>query len=156
MNLTNYPLFPLITTKEESQQFIQELSALNDVLYTKTSTFSQKMDTVFSQEKITFLQTIMNTEHIQEGNISHIETFLSELQIYLKSLPVVDITLAIVPTKALINDIAEKIASQFKNPFLLDIKTNPELICGAAIAFDGTFKNYSFQTLVENAAQSQS
>lgn len=77
------------------------------------------------------------------------KAYIEEVIKYLRSLPIVKITLAFEPDDTFSNRINEVITSLIGGKVVLDIEVNHHIIAGITIEYKGKFADYSFEGRTE-------
>lgn len=85
------------------------------------------------------LETIHVALADKSGIINEINTLLKNLQ----ELPTLTVSMAFTPSNAFTNELADKISTLIPDRFLLEIKTQAEIVAGAIIFFKGRCSDFS-------------
>lgn len=138
-----------LSDTEELLDLLEQLNFVKNNLYhSQSGLITQKMrksltatlERIFQQAELLNLEPQDETEQ---------RFFLDQLIQYLKSLPVVRITLAFTPTLEFIRKMNEVITVLSGKKVILDIGVNHRIVAGCLLDCNGKFRDYSEQQRIE-------
>jgi F0F1-type ATP synthase delta subunit len=136
-------LSDFFTTKAESVDFATRLQEISKQIYETDFNLENSLLSHFGiQKKDKFLSLVRNNEINLEKN-SILMDFIKQVLEKISTLPTVSLTLAFEPQKDTLHALSEWFILNINHQVLLDINIDPKLIAGAAINFNGKYKDYS-------------
>ena len=132
-----------ILTTEDSIRIKNKLTTLKSVIFNIGEDLEKTLDKIFSnQEKESFKEFFANNSlkltNNSDSNLG-IEKILEEIE----KTPTAVLTLAYVPSVYSVKKISGLINESAKQPIILNINTNPRILGGALIEYQGKFEDYS-------------
>lgn len=144
-------LISLLHTKKEADQFLTQVDILSELLFTNKAPLTETVTQLFSSDIAVYLKEMWKNAAIDGENILQLQNYLTELKESIKNTPVLNITIAFKPKQRTTQRIFDWVQSKIKQPILLNIKVEREIIGGAVIEFHGKHFEYTIhKSLVEN------
>lgn len=147
-----------LQTKEEADNFCDELSLLSASLYkVGKDDFQKTATTKIRQKSLVLMQRYIADKHIRLDDREKIHELITTLQQAITSCSVFQVTLSFEPTQETIDILFSWIMTNIKNPTLLSVVVRPALIAGCILSYDGKYKDYTLteaftKTLMEKIA----
>ncbi|MGI8419442.1 MAG: F0F1 ATP synthase subunit delta [Candidatus Levyibacteriota bacterium] len=148
LNLTAF-----FTTKSQANEFATRLNAFSESVY--HTNFSLEKDSLhyLGMKKSEAFLKLMQDNNIATDSASAIKSFIAKLQVTIKSLPLLTITIAFEPNEEVLHTLADWFVMNLNKQFLLEILIDPALVAGAIIKYKGAFMDASSKLLVEKIMQ---
>lgn len=146
------PLHELIDAVISTQTVHEYMQAIEHTLQELYTTKAEPLQKIKKNLPHTLYQRLT---HYQEKNgldredITATQNLLRDLQKFLQELPTLQLTLAIQPSQAVVEEIAEWLTIHAPTPLLLNIVVNPTLIGGATVGFKGKLYDFSLNTRID-------
>lgn len=138
-----YRLSKHIKTTTDQNDFLHTLDLVAESLYKSNETAEEVIQRALPYEQYTMLIQLAMAQGTNMANKASVRDFLYALQQTLKSVPVVQIDLAIQPKIKLISLIHEWFFRNYNKMVILDIKVKPHVIAGAVISYNGKYYDNS-------------
>ncbi|KKU63082.1 MAG: hypothetical protein UX87_C0035G0005 [Candidatus Amesbacteria bacterium GW2011_GWA1_47_16] len=133
----------LVQTRRDLGILMSQLELLEQSLYkTGEEHFDAVVDSRITNDIAEMIKRDLSVEKGQEINTRR--EYLRELKKTLLSIKQIRVTLAINPTRKLIEKIHNKITRFCGYTVILDIKVDPSLLAGITIAYEGKYLDYTF------------
>lgn len=135
-----------IQTKEEARELSFLIDTLlADIYKTNKKAVEKDLEKSLSQKIYQKIIKTMGTDY----TLSDVKQFLTELKENLQKLKILNLTLAIQPTAALIKEISLWIKENLGEGIILGIEKDKDIMGGAIISFEGSYKDYSLRKVYE-------
>lgn len=141
--IKNEEIFSLIHSVEEKEIFLFQAEMFSNLLYDNKKNISDILKEQFPYEQKKILLDLFQNYNLDLGNHREINEFLISLGKTLKSLPIVNITLAFPPSESLIKRINDWFMEKFESYVLFSFEINPGIVGGAIIKIQGIVGDYS-------------
>ncbi len=138
-----------IYSSRDLNELIEKLEKLKDKSFTTGDGFEKKVISVFSEEQGQALLNIMEQEKISLKSPLSISKFIDNLLKGLKVIPVVQIRLAILPTKDILEKISEWLIENLGGKTVIDVTVDPKILGGVVLESGGLYRDYSLAKRVE-------
>lgn len=140
------------TTKSQASDFVRGLSNIIDKMYE----VNFNLENAFSQEfgidkRDKFMELLHENSHKNMSLKDYLTSFIEQVKV----LPELDITIAYEPTNDTLKAISQWFIISFGKQVLLNITVDRNLIAGAAINFNGKYKDYSFKNQFNEIVKKQ-
>lgn len=143
-------LFETIYTKEDLLLFYKQVDQLIALLFTGSGSLEEKMDQLISTDKKKSLMVYLKETNTRTNNLVEVKEKLSEIETIGNNLPMVTVELAFEPTEAIIKTISMWFMRRLNAKVILDFKLERSIIGGAYISYNGTYRDYTLQTKINN------
>lgn len=134
----------LLTNTYSLNQLKHQLSILK-------SYFEQQFfggNVTFSAKDLEWVKTLPQ-DQLTKINKDNLTTTFQEAETQLDNLSTLILYLTFEPDEQTVAQIGEFARKTFNKQILLDIKFDPNLIAGAALSFNGAYKDYSLRAKIE-------
>lgn len=147
---TQLKILEYLQTRSDLVALEEKLNILSDTFGKVTTNHEQVI-----KETLDFITFNKLNEDFQMLNLNlnsqeDFENYLELIQRKLTQLKVLKITTAIVPTKETVDEIFYWAQNALSKSILLDLNTDPTLIGGIIVEYQGKYKDYSFKKKLEN------
>jgi F0F1-type ATP synthase delta subunit len=136
-------LSDFFTTKAESVDFSTRLQSISEQLYETDFNLETSLLAQFGIERKEKFLTLIRNNAINLKSNSSLLDFINRILEKISSMSVISLTLAFEPEKLTLHDLSEWFNLNINRQLLFDITIDPKLIAGAAINFNGKYKDYS-------------
>lgn len=136
-------------TVEQAAEFLKKLDTFMHAAYSKKDPMQVHMDMVFAPAEKQYLLKVLSTAPLTATESQHLQNTLESLSQYIQKIPVCSIITAYNLSVEQSDRIRDWFRFTFDKPFLISLSVNQKLIGGAVIEFQGKYKNYSLQKLIE-------
>lgn len=142
--------FTIVTTQEASL-YIHALKTLQneEFLSTKASLknlFTNILPYTLSEK----LQEALQKNDILDAGETEQKAYLEKLMESIRSLPLIKLTFAFVPTRGFLQECCDNITGLLKQPVLIDLTVDPTIIGGALISYNGKYVDLSIKHQIES------
>jgi F0F1-type ATP synthase delta subunit len=138
-------LSDFFTTKAQAVDFTTRLSTISQAVYATDFHLEEALTDQFGvQRKDKFMGLLRDNEIKVESNTA-LQEFLSLVDKQASSLLVVTLTLAFEPDEETLHEFSKWFFLNTSHQVLFEIKVEPGLIAGAAILYNGKFKDFSIK-----------
>jgi len=140
------PLYPSLRTQRD----VTTITSILITLHAKTQEAEKLLPEKLPYETAQAILAIAQEAEVDFGKQTEAEEFLQKLEEALNKIPILTLNLAKDPSEKLLDTIRDWWKTNVKTPLLLTIKTDPSLIGGAQLFFNGKYKDYSVRKQLEN------
>ena len=101
---------------------------------------------------VTISEAILESAGQNEVSIDnsvHLSEFLRALQTYVTTLPVIELTLAVDPTRTLIESLVSWSRENVSPTAIINVTVTPTVLGGAIIVYNGKYKDFSVSRTLE-------
>ncbi len=138
-----------INTVDQAHRLLEQLEDLEKNLYKAGSNIDTVLGQVFSKtEKESFLN-LCSQNNVNAEDINGVKKVIGTLRDSISSLPKLEIQIAVTPTEYIIKTIGRWVEQNTGGKKLLDIVVNKGLIGGAAVSFNGLYRDYSVKKMLD-------
>ena len=130
-------------THSQANDFAIRLNVIVEQMYTTNFNLEQAIHKQFGIQKADTFLKLLREQSLQNASMPQIQAFLKKLQDTVNNLTVVSLTLAFEPTDDVLRSLAQWFSIHVQNQIVLDIQTDPHIIAGIKINYNGRFKDYS-------------
>lgn len=149
-----YDVLKTLRTKQEVDQFLIQIDTLLARLFKTTSgSFEENLKKITSLNFALLLKEALSKNNINPDNRQDLEGFLNDLKNEARKLKVIKLEIAFDPPDETISNIFDWISRNMGKGIILDITSNPSLIGGAIITFEGKYKDLSLKKRFEDIFQ---
>lgn len=138
-----------IYSSRDLNELIDKLEKLKSKSFTTGDSFEKKIISVFSEEQGQTLLNIVEQEKISLNNPLSISKFLDNLLRGLKVIPVVQLRLAILPTKDILEKISDWLIENLGGKCVIDVTVDPKILGGIVLESGGLYRDYSLAKRVD-------
>lgn len=132
-------------TKAQATDFSTRLATIAEQTYQTTFTVEKALAEQFGILKKDALLGLFRDNNVSIDSPKAIKDFIEKVQATIVDLPVVPLTLAFIPKEQTLKILSEWFLMQLKKQVLFDISVDHNLIAGAAITFNGKYKDFSIK-----------
>lgn len=136
-------------TTHDVDEFLRLLEGLNGQLFKQAFTSREILDKLLPYSQADLIKRLASEYNISIEDKHEMESFFIALQHMLKGLPVISLTLAVIPSQEGIDYLSNWFYINFQKNVIIDIQYNPDILGGAIIAFNGKYGDYSLKKHVE-------
>lgn len=130
-------------TKSEAVDFSAKLNTVIDSMYTTSFDLDKSLQQQFGIHKRDLFIKLLRENNITNATGSTTRDFLVKIQTTVSSMPIVSLTLAFEPSDDMLKSLSQWFLFTLNKQVLFDIQTDPKLIAGITINYNGRFKDYS-------------
>ncbi len=148
---TNNPidLSSFFQTRAQANDFSARLGNVVEKMYYTNFNIDHALMEQFGIVKKDQLLGLLRDNNIGIDSTKAIKEFVTKLQETITNLPVVPIVLAFEPKDQTMKMLSEWFMINLKKQVLFDISVDRTLIAGAAITYNGKFKDFSIKPVVD-------
>ncbi len=140
-------------TQTQAQDFSARLAEICSEIFKTDFNLENSLTEHLGLQKKDRLLTVLHQKKINTASNTDLKTFLSKMQDYISSLPVLSMIIAIEPKEKTLTMLSEWFQLNTQKQVLFDLIYEPGLIGGAAIAYKGKFLDYSIKPLFTKILQ---
>jgi hypothetical protein len=133
-------------TRSQANDFSARLETITEQAYHTTFNIEKALMEQFGIAKKDKFLTLLRDNKVGVDQIKPIKDFIKKVQTIIASLPVVPITIAFEPKEQTLQLLSEWFMVNLKKQVLFDITVDRKLIAGAAITFNGKYRDFSIKT----------
>ncbi len=142
-------LMSLLTTREDVYALEEKLENLYTLIGKVNTTLEPKIKDILDYNTFNaFLEDFKNLR-LQPNNQTDLENYIDFIKKKIEKINYLKLTLAITPSKELIDEIFYWINKNIGQDVVLDLTVDKRLIAGSIIEYGGRFKNYSIQAKLD-------
>lgn len=142
-------LFNIASTQTEASDLINNLSALQEVLFNTKISLEKKLDNYLSFSQKEKVISLCKKYSVDINDESVFEKFLITLKEAIANIPLATLRLAFEPTSSFIDEISDWLVSSIKKHFLIEVIIDPKIIGGAIITSKGIYIDLSIKKDIE-------
>ncbi len=140
-------LLQLLKTDQNVEYFVVHLTyLLSELFHTDAPPFEKQLGNYFDAAFAPLLMSLIT----DPTNKEHINSTLLHLKDELKRSPKIQVTLTFVPDADFISKAYALVSKKISNPFVFEFKIDPNLVCGANIAYEGIMYNRSYGSALKD------
>lgn len=148
-NANTIDLSSFFQTKAQSADFSARLAKVSEQIYYTNFNIEKALMQEFGIVKKDALIALLRDNNIGVDSTKAIKEFFVKIQETIKDLQVVPITLAFEPKEQTLKILAEWFILNVKKQVLFDITVDRKLIAGAAVTYNGKYKDFSIKAKVQ-------
>lgn len=149
--LIYFDLITSIKTTAEVDHFSSEIdSLLVSIFETSDQSFDNALKTI-SVDTAKKIKEAFRKSGLDIRDKALIRSFLATLKDLLRKFKIIRLIIAFDPSSRTIENIHSWVSSNLGEGYILDIKTNPEVLGGAIIVFHGEYKDLTVKKNLETA-----
>ena len=138
-----------ITDTKVLYRLVDKLNAITKELYhNQEGSIAQKAKSISPSLIAVF--NYLEQKGLEPSGDEAQKAYIAEVISYLKSLPVVRITMAFEPDDTFSTKINEVISSLAGHKIVLDIAVNHHIVAGITLEYNGKFSDYSYEEKTDN------
>ncbi len=138
-----------IYSSADLNELIEKLEHLRASSFKTGDSFEKKVITVFNENQGKILLNIMEQEKISVNNPLAVVKYVENLLKGLKIIPTVQIRLAILPTKDILEKISDWLIENLGGKCVIDVTVDPTILGGVILESGGLFRDYSLAKRVD-------
>lgn len=138
-----------LRTKNDANYLVLLLERLSDGLFTENINPDEVMAREVPYELSALLRRMIEENKLNPHDKTQLNTFITQLKEAIVALPLIEITLAIVPTEEVVMAIHEWFLRTYQKAVVLNIAIDPALLAGSVIRFNGAYRDYSLKKQLE-------
>lgn len=142
---TTIDLSSFFQTKSQANDFSARLATISEQTFQLDFNLEKSLMEQFGINKKDKFITLLRDNSISVDATKAIKDFITKLQETIATLTVVPISLAFEPKEQTLKALSEWFAINLKRQVLFDITVDRKLIAGAAITFNGKYKDFSIK-----------
>ncbi len=139
-----------VYTLHELQIYLRSLKTIQNLKFEQSQNFFEGLRNNMPSLLMKYIQDYAESNKINLQNQQEVLALSVGLTQYLESIPVVELTLPIDVTYRQIIKICKWWRISTNQAVVINIKINPELLSGVAIAFKGKYTDYSLNRWLEH------
>lgn len=147
-NTTPIDLSSFFQTKVQAADFSARLAKVTENIYYTNFNIEKVLMEQFGVVKKDALLSLLRGNNIGVDSTKTIKEFFTKIQETIAGLPVVPITLAFEPKEQTLKILSDWFMINLKKQVLFDISVDRKLIAGAAITYQGKYKDFSIKPKV--------
>lgn len=132
-------LLPILLTQDDLTELLSHIDRLLALLYTDISGIPSYLNSRMPEQLSTFFTPYLN----DSSDIQSKEQWLKILRDEVSSFEKISLTLAIRPSRNMIENTIGLLRRQYGATLILDVHYNPDLIAGAELVYRGTYTDIS-------------
>ena len=153
--MDNIDLSTIVKTKSQADDLAVNLAAIMQQVYqTNFDPDKVLLDKLGIEVKDKFI-TLLRDSRIDYKKSADLEKFLEKIAAQLKTMPVLDITLAFEPKEKSLEVLDNWFSLNLKQQYLFEIKIDHSLIAGASIDYKGRHSEFSIKDKVTALLEAQ-
>ncbi len=149
-------LSSFFTTKPQAIDFSTRLATISQELYHTNFSLEKSLMEQFGMQKKDKFITVLRENKIHTESNSDLVTFFTAIQEKISLLPVLSLTIAFEPEEQTLKRISEWFVLTMHKQVLFEILVDPTLIGGAAITFNGKYKDCSIRSIFKRVLKDAS
>lgn len=143
---TQIDLSDFFITKSQAEDFKSRLDNIIDKLYSTNFNFEKTLLEEFGIEKKDKFITLLRENKINDLTNTTIQDFLKNVQDTISNIPVMTLTIAFEPNQEILKSLSQWFLFNLNKQIVFDFQIDKKIIAGAAINYDGKFKDYSIKS----------
>jgi F0F1-type ATP synthase delta subunit len=150
MKITGEDLTALefLVTKSDDAAFIAQLDKLEQSLFNVHDSVEKKAEEIFSHEELEAVKALMKSQGVSFGNREQVRQFIHDLVTGLTGVLSINLIVAIEPTEKTLREISAWIGQNNSVKVFLNLTVDPNIIGGAVIEYNGSYRDYSLKKRV--------
>lgn len=147
MKITGEELTQLdfLVTKRDVAQFIAQLGRLEQCLFNIHESIEKKAEEIFSHDEFEAIKVLMKSQSVSFDNREQVRQFIQDLVTDLNTVLSISLIVAVEPTEKTLREISAWISRNNSVKVFLDLKIDPNIIGGAVIEYNGSYRDYSLK-----------
>lgn len=139
-------------TKSQASDFSRGLSSIIDKMYETNFNLENAFAQQFGIDKRDrFIELLHENSHKNISLKDYLTSFIEQIKI----MPILDITIAYEPNSETLKAISQWFIISYNKQVLINIKVDRNLIAGAAINYQGKYRDYSYKNLFDEIAKKE-
>jgi len=142
-------IFENLFTNSDASDLVAILDKAKSELFTSADSlqnFSENLPINIYQAIVEFAKE----QKLTLASPNDLEIIIDKIREEILNLPVLNLQIAVVPTPKNVMNISRWLSAQIGKKILLTIEINHDLVAGAALEFEGFYKDYTFKTKMED------
>lgn len=152
--MENLDLSYFFKTKLQAGDFSTRLATISQQIYETHFSLETALVDAFGMQKKDKFIVLLRDNAVNTDSPTALKEFLDKLQEKIAALPVLSLTIAFEPKEQTLITISEWFLLHMKRQVLFETITDPQLIAGAAITFNGKFLDFSVKSKFEGILNS--
>ncbi len=151
--ISQIDLSEFFITKSQAMDFIQNLNNITDEMYEVNFNLEASLTKEFGiQKKDKFVELLRNLKMTNASN-EVLKELVVNIEETVKKIPILSLTIAFEPDETTLKSFLQWFLFTLNRQVIIDIKVDRNIIAGAAINFNGRFKDYSIKPLFDQIIQ---
>lgn len=125
------------TTRPQAIDFSERLSEVSGEMYKTDFDLETCLQEKLGARKKDKFMALLRENRIPVNSNSALSKFIEQIKKNITDMPEVSITIAIEPQQGVLNSISDWFMLNLQQQVLLDIQTDPEIIAGAVVNYQG-------------------
>lgn len=146
-------IYNTIYTQAQAHDFISKIDALLFKIYQHMGNVEEHLDTIFDKETAAKIRTQAASSHVDISNYVLFQKFLLEIKEQIMALSSITLFLAFEPQDVSLKKFSDYFMKAWGRKFLFRIEVKKEIIGGAVIVFNGTYRDYSLKSKLKKITQ---
>lgn len=149
--LIYFDLITSLKTTREVDDFSLEIDTLTSSLFNISKMSFDKALNSINQTLAKKITEILLKNNLDTANKEKVRDFLATLKDLIKKFKVIKLTLAFDPSRKTVENIHEFVSQNLGTGYILDIEVDESILAGAAIMFNGKYKDFTLKKSLEEA-----
>ncbi len=145
-----FDLVSFVPTREDKQYLLIQLRKLSQAFFLHEKNIEMLFSETIPYTKREKLLILAKEYGVHMQNESEVQQFIEKVIKYLQEAKEVTLTIAFEPTEATVHAISQWLLTQTKKPLIIDIRTDPHIIAGVIIGYNGFYKDLSYKKILED------
>lgn len=138
------PILKNIGTTEEAAEFVEYIDkAIAGMYQADRAQLMTALDTMLPETISKEIKDYLNMTNISLTNHEEVRVALTKLQADIRATEVASLTLAVSPTKKMLQGITRALKERFGDTVIAEISVNPAIVGGALVIFRGSYADQS-------------
>jgi len=150
MKITGEELTALdfLVTKSDVAKFVSQLDKLEQSLFNIHESIEMKAEEIFSHDELDAVKSLLKSQGVSFDSRELVRQFIHELVASLNGASSLNLIVAIEPTEKTLREISAWISQNNNVKVFLNLKVDPNIIGGAVIEYNGSYRDYSLKKRV--------
>lgn len=145
-----HKLFENLYTTQDLVLFYKEIDQLIAAIFTDGPSFEEQEKAILSPDKIFKIHDFLEKQRVHLNNPVEVKEALEKIKKEGETLPIVTLQLAFEPTRDILKNIHLWFLRRMEKTVLLEITLERQVLGGAFISFNGTYKDYTLKTKIDS------
>lgn len=142
-------LSDFFTTKSQANNFSARLNTISEKIYELDFNLDNILHEQFGNIKTDKFISLLRENNVSLESTSALNLFFSQIQKTISTLPLVGLTFAIEPNEQILKSVSDWFLLNLKKQVLIEPETDPDLIAGVAVSFQGKRLDSSIKSIFE-------
>lgn len=137
-----------LKTKDEVRGLIEDLDSLSSHVFTGRETPSKALESTLPKKYFDIVSKCREKTGVDMTDIVAFNGFIGDLANYLKNVEVISLKVSFRPSQSYVESLFSWFSENIVGSYVLEIQTDPSIIGGCVLGFNGLLKDYSLSAKI--------